>query len=296
MQQVIGIDLGGTNLRVAVVNEDGTLVKETSTPTDSDRGPEAIIEDMIRFITDFQVEFPGITGVGIGSPGPLDAETGVILNPPNLPGWKHVPLTKQIREAVNLPVFLENDANVAALAEATSGAGVGHESVYYITWSTGIGGGFVLKGKLQPGSAGYAGEIGNMIVQPGGTQYATLNPGALEAVASGTAIGLEGKRQLGIDGGAEVVFNLANKGNTEAKRIIDDAMDYLAIGIANITFALDPSLFILGGGVMQAGDELLTSLHEKVHSILYEGQKVEMKKATLGGKAGVIGAAQLALA
>ncbi|KGP71684.1 ROK family protein [Pontibacillus yanchengensis] len=293
MQQVIGIDLGGTNLRVAVVNEEGNIMEEKSTPTDSSRGPEAIMEDMIRFIKDFQKIYP-INGVGIGSPGPLDAKAGVILNPPNLPGWERVPLTKQISDAVDLPVFLENDANVAALAEATSGAGVGYESVYYITWSTGIGGGFVLDGKLQPGAAGYAGEIGNMIVQPGGTKYATLNPGALEAVASGTAIGLEGKRQLGIEGGAEAVFNLAQKGNTEAKRIIDDAIHNLAIGIANITFALDPSLFILGGGVMQAEDELLTSLHEKVTSILYEGQTVDMKKATLGGKAGVIGAAQLA--
>ncbi|MFC0525386.1 ROK family protein [Pontibacillus salicampi] len=296
MSHVIGIDLGGTNMRIAVVTKDGEIMDEHNVPTETERGKDAIMTDLAEQINVFQKRYTTIHAVGIGSPGPLDPFKGVIKNPPNLPGWIDVPLTETLSHSTNLPVYLDNDANVAALAEARKGAGAGKESVYYMTWSTGIGGGYVLNGNVVTGHAGYTGEIGNMIVQPGGRPYAHLNRGSLEGLASGTAIGQIGKERLGIDGGAEAVFTKAKEGNFTAINIIEEAIDYVAIGIANIAMTVDPDVFILGGGVMKANDVVLEPLKRKVASYLYEGQSVHIEQATLGGKAGVIGAAQLAYA
>ncbi len=192
-----------------------------------------------------------VLGIGIGCPGPLDARSGTILSPPNLPGWDRIPLASIVEEHFELPVKVENDANVAAVAEAKLGAGAGYESVYYLTVSTGVGGGFVINGKVFQGANGYAGEVGNMIVVPNGRKHPSLNPGALESLASGTAIGAAGESN-GIPGGSEAVFNEARNGNEAAQSIIDEAVDYLAMAIANLTHAINPDVFVVGGGVMSA--------------------------------------------
>ncbi|MBB5325726.1 glucokinase [Anoxybacillus tepidamans] len=236
----IGIDLGGTNLRVGVLDEAGQLVKEMSCPTNAEKGPDYVIRQMIRLIEEAKKGFD-IQAIGIGSPGPLNPFEGVILEPPNLPGWRNIPLAQKIREATKLKVVLDNDANAAALAEATVGAGKKAESVFYITVSTGIGGGYVLNKKLVQGAQGNCAEIGNMIVDPNAEGAPGLNKGALEALASGTAIGKEGSRLLGIKGGAAEVFQLAEEGNETAKQIIDRAVHYLAIGIANIVHTVNPN-------------------------------------------------------
>ena len=299
----IGVDLGGTNVRVAVVAENGVILKEFIRKTEASKGPEFVINNLIEMIKnlleDFRVQDQDtrIQSIGIGCPGPLDPYRGVILSPPNLPGWDEVPLVSLLQQHFSLPIALDNDANAASLAEATLGAGVGHKSIYYITWSTGVGGGLVIDGKIFKGAQGCAGEIGNMIIQPNGFLYSNLNAGALEALASGTAIGREGKARIGIQGGAEEVFQLAEQGHAEALAIIEEAVDFLAIGIANLVHSINPEVFVLGGGVMQSKDLVYELLCKKVRSYVYPSlqNQIIIKPVELGTKAGIVGAALLPL-
>jgi glucokinase len=290
----IGVDLGGTNVRVALVDRQGLIVKELSDKTEVEREPDYVISKIARMINELKCE-GNVSDVGIGAPGPLDAKAGFILDPPNLPGWTNIPIVELIEKRVGLNVVLDNDANAAALAESIYGSGRGYSSVYYLTVSTGIGGGFVINGNLFQGAQGYAGEIGNMIIVPNGRKQSSLNAGALEALASGTAIARDGRERLGISGGAEEVFTLAEKGNVAAQKIIEKAINYLAIGIANLAHAVNPEIFVLGGGVMQSEKQVLEPLRKKVKEYLYPGLKdtIRIVPAGLGTKAGIVGASLL---
>lgn len=293
----IGIDLGGTNLRIALFNEKGEIISEQSRPTEAEKGPEYAIHNMAEAINELKSQYH-IKAVGIGSPGPLLPSTGVIIEPPNLPGWVNVPIVDMLEEKTGLPVSLENDANAAALAEATLGAGKGAGSVFFITVSTGIGGGYVLNGQLVSGAQGNCGEIGNMIVNPSPDAYQGpgLNKGALEGLASGTAIGRIGKERLNISNGAQGVFQLAEQGNEHAQEIVDEAINYLAIGLANIIHTVNPEVIIIGGGVMKSKDLILEPLIEKTREYVYPSLKESLviKPAVLDQKAGLVGAGLLA--
>ncbi len=288
----IGVDLGGTNLRVGLVDESGRILQVKQIPTEASLGYESIITRMVDLIKEVKKAYSAVS-IGIGSPGPLNPFDGVVVSPPNLPGWQDVPITEMVEEAIGIPTYLVNDADAAALGEALYGGGKGRESSFYITVSTGIGGGYVQNNRLIQGEHGYSAEVGNMIIKPGGQKHANMNAGSLEALASGTSIAREGKARLEISGGAEEVFELAEQENEEAVAIIDEAMDALAIGIANIVHSIDPSVIILGGGVMQAKDIILPLLKEKVDSYVYEGLrgKIEIEPVHLHDKAGIIGAA-----
>lgn len=288
----MGIDLGGTNLRVGVTDEQGHLLQVRQIPTIATSGYTSIIARMIDLIKELTDTYK-VETIGIGSPGPLNPFDGIVMSPPNLPGWKDVPITEIVQKEVSIPTLLINDADAAALGEAMYGAGKGKQSSFYITVSTGVGGGYVLQNKIVQGEHGYGAEIGNMIIKLNGPKHANMNAGSLEALASGTAIGREGKARLGIEGGAKEVFAMADEGNQAAIAIISEAMDALAIGIANLVHTLDPSVFILGGGVMNAQNELFSLLRKKVDGYLYEGLrgKVVIEPAVLGDHAGLIGAA-----
>ncbi|MCA0150411.1 ROK family protein [Rossellomorea vietnamensis] len=286
----IGVDLGGTNMRAALLDDKGRILKEAKEKTEAHAGPVKVIANLISLIETVKGE-EDVLGIGIGCPGPLDARSGTILSPPNLPGWDRIPLAAIVEEHFELPVKVDNDANVAAVAEAKLGAGAGYESIYYLTVSTGVGGGFVINGKVFQGANGYAGEVGNMIVVPNGKKHPSLNPGALESLASGTAIGAAGESK-GIPGGSEAVFTEARMGNEEAQCIIDEAVDYLAMAIANLTHAINPDVFVLGGGVMSAEEQILHPLRAKVREYMYPELKelVQIVPAKLGSNSGVIGA------
>ncbi|MEM5016254.1 ROK family protein [Metabacillus indicus] len=287
----IGVDLGGTNIRVAVVNDAGVILEELVCFTEVEKGPEPAITKMISMIKTLG-ETHQVKSVGIGAPGPLDAKRGVIIEPPNLPGWQNIELTKMIQSEVQLRVYLENDANAAALAEARIGAGKDAESVFYITVSTGVGGGYVYGGRVISGAQGNCGEIGNMIIDPQAAGAPGLNKGALEALASGTAIGKKAESVFGPGYGAKEVFQLAKEGNLEAEAIIDEVLTYLAMGIANIVHTLNPEVIVLGGGVMKSKDLMLEPLKEKVVPLLYPSLRphLNIKLAVLDQKAGVVGA------
>lgn len=292
----IGIDLGGTNLRIGLFNEKGEIINEQSRPTEAEKGSEYTITNMAEAINDLKSKYD-IKAVGIGSPGPLLPNTGTIIEPPNLPGWVNVPIVRMLEEKTDLPVKLENDANAAALAEATLGAGKGASSVYFITISTGIGAGYVLNGQLVSGAQGSCGEIGNMIVNPSPDAYQGpgLNKGALEGLASGTAIGRIGKERLNITNGAQGVFQLAEQGNQQAQEILDEAINYLAIGLANIIHTVNPEVIVIGGGVMKSKDLILKPLIEKTREYVYPCLKdtIVIKPAVLDQKAGLVGAGLL---
>lgn len=290
----IGVDLGGTNVRVATVFNNGEVEQMLQEATEVERGPDFTIGKIIEMI-ETTADGQEIDGIGIGAPGPLDPHKGIILNPPNLPGWDDINIVKKLNDRFNTKVVLNNDANAAALAEARIGSGKGFASVFYITVSTGIGGGLVIDGKVFNGAQGYAGEIGNMILNPHGYQYSTLNKGALESYSSGTAIGERFSEQFGDQGGAEIVFNLVSKGDEKAQKIVDEAIEYLSMGIANITHIVNPDVFVIGGGVMEAGDLIWVPLRDRLEDYLYPGlvPHINLQPAALKGEAGVIGASLL---
>jgi glucokinase len=291
---LLGIDLGGTNLRAALVTADGEIVEERIVPTETEKGPYHTIQNMID-LCEYFLNKNQIAAIGIGAPGPLDSKQGTILSPPNLPGWDEIPLVTLLEKVLHRRVVLDNDANAAALAEAMIGIGKGKESIFYITVSTGIGGGFVYRNQIIQGAHSCAGEIGNMIIDRYGPVHSNLNKGSLESLASGTALKRSAQEQFGLDGHAGELFLLAMEGYDDAKMIVDTMLTQLAKGIANIVHTVDPHMIVLGGGVMQSKDYIMPILKKKVDLFLYPQlrSKVKLECAALGTKAGVVGAALL---
>lgn len=282
---VIGIDLGGTQLRVAAINCQGVIVEQIKMLTAAERGHQAIITDIRRACLRLMVTH-SVAGIGIVAPGPLDADNGVIYAQPTLPDWDAVPIKHQLETELGLPVVVENDANGAALGEALLGAGAGRRSVFYITVSTGVGGGFVHKGELISGAHNCAGEIANMIITDYGAEDGNLNRGALESLASGTALGRQAQ-ELGVVGSAAELLML------EEPRL--SFIDHLSTGVANVIHTLDPELIVFGGGVMNSKDlfweQLIVQVNQKLYP--YLRNKIDFAPAALEGNAGILGAAVL---
>ncbi|MDG5471538.1 ROK family protein [Jeotgalibacillus sp. ET6] len=291
MMRTAGVDLGGTRVRVGVLDGEKLLHWEEQ---DSEvlRGPDHTLSIIITMLERAQEKMP-FERIGICAPGPLDYKLGVLLDPPNLPAWGLVPITDVIQEYFSLPVRLLNDANAAALSEAASGAGMGYESVWFTTVSTGVGSGYVNSGLLIQGAKGCAGEIGNMIIVPEGRLQSNLNPGALESYVSGTAISAISKERFGWQNGAREAIERAIAGEKDAAELIDETMDHLSIAIANIVHTVNPAIFVFGGGVMTHHDYLLPILAEKTNARVYESLKhsFDFAYAVHGNEAGVLGAA-----
>ncbi|WP_026962136.1 ROK family protein [Alicyclobacillus herbarius] len=294
----IGVDLGGTKILTGVLDEQGELHHTLEVPTLAARGPEAVIQ-RIRSTVDEMLNRVGranVLGLGVGAPGPLNPHTGTVLGPPNLPGWDCIPLRDELQAVYGLPVYLENDANAAAVAEHRFGAGQGSRNMVYITVSTGIGGGVVIDGQVRQGAAGGFAEIGHMIVDPSGVPCNCGNRGCLEAVASGTAIARMATEAFGRGLTAQEVADLAAGGNAKARQVLDTAFRYLGIGVVNIVNLFDPDLIVIGGGVARIGQPLFDAIHEALmHNDFRRnyGMDVPIVPARLGTKAGVIGAAAL---
>ena len=275
MKYYIGIDLGGTNVRTLLVDENGQSYSEVKDATERENGPDYVCSKIIRQIESLDYSICGgindVQGIGIGVPGPVDTERGVMIMATNLPGFENYPICEKLSSRFNLPVFIDNDANVAGLAEALLGAGKGKPTCYYVTISTGIGGAFVVNGQLVSGGRGHAGEVGNIIVKNNGYKFGGLNPGAVEGEASGTAITRKGKEILGEDrvNHAGDVFRLADEGDIKAKGIVDECVSELATMLADIAHTVDPHCFVLGGGVMKSKkyfyDQLVEQFNAKIH-------------------------------
>ena len=300
MKYYIGIDLGGTNVRTLLVDENGKSYSEVKDVTERENGPDYVCAKIIRQIEslDYTVcnGIQGVEGIGIGVPGPVDTINGVMIMATNLPGFENYPICHKLSDRFNLPTFIDNDANVAGLAEALLGAGKNYPIVYYVTISTGIGGALIVDGKVVSGGRGHAGEIGNIIVRSNGYKSGTLNAGAVEGEASGTAITRKGKELLGDDvvRHAGDVFELAAKGDMKAQSIVDDVISMWATMFANIAHTVDPYVFVLGGGVMKSKEYFLDRLVEQFNAKIHVGMRnhIQFIPAKLED-CGAIGAAML---
>ena len=305
---VVGVDLGGTKIYTALVDLEGNIVKEKTVETLAHEGEQAVKEriiDTINYVID-GTDKNLIKSIGIGSPGPLDVKNGLKLESANLP-FKNFEIVKSIKETYDLPTYLDNDANVATLGEFMFGAGKGTENMIFITASTGIGGGAVLNGKLFRGATGNALEVGHMTVSTEGPRCGCGNVGCAEALGSGTAIGKRAKEAVlsnvktslkNYDNvTSKEVFKEAANGDRVAKKILNTSLTYLGIAVANTITNFDPEKVVVGGGVVNGGDIVIDTIknvvEERCMAAFVENCTIE--KAVLGGKAGVLGAAALAI-
>jgi glucokinase len=309
----LGLDIGGTKLEAALVEASGSIVHAERTPTHAAEGADAVLERIMALLA--RVLVPGrvsqvqISALGVGVPGAVEHETGLIHHLVNLPGWAGLPLRDILIARFRLPVFMTNDANAAALGEYVFGNGIGSKNMLYVTASTGIGAGIIIDGKIVGGANGAAGEVGHMILHAEGQLCNCGNRGCWETLSSGPAIVKAARRY--IDEGAttaitqlaghgpiktEHVFAARQQGDAVAKLVVDRALHCLGIGIGNLVNVLNPERVIIGGGVTNAGEIVLSTVAGVVRQMAYGPAKsVKIMPARLGAQAGVIGAAAVAM-
>jgi glucokinase len=305
------VDLGGTKILSLVVDQDGAVLGEDMRPTEAASGPDAVIGRIVDSMCAAmeRAGVPVLAAMGIAAPGPIDFERGLITAAPNLPGWRNVPVAARLGDRFGCPAVLENDANAAALGEFAFGAGRGARHLVYLTISTGIGGGLVLDGRLYRGADGAAGEVGHIPLLPDGPACGCGAHGCLEALASGTAIARRA-RELLLSGHAtglrrlsgrdtvtaEQVHEAAERGDTDARAVIEDAGRYLGRGLATIVNLFNPHVIVLGGGTAKIGPMLLEPAHEELraHALRLPLSRVRVVSAALGDRAGALGVAALA--
>ena len=294
MKYALGIDIGGTNTRVALVDEQYNILNRIQFSTDADY-PENSLEKIKETIIKFGNY--DIVGIGMSCPGPLDLIHGKVLMTPNLhEKWWHYPIVAKLTEVTGLKTYLENDANLACLAEACVGQGKDYRYVSFMTISTGVGAGFCIDKEIYQGAHGFGHEIANMLLWMNGPSHGTIVPGGIEAICSGTAIENRARKE-----GLEVnhagdVYTLAQNGNSIAAQIIDDAKEYLANGISIIYGLLDPEIVILGGSVALKIPNFVEDVAERVKYKVFDVVKpyVKIVKTNLSEDSGLLGAASLA--
>ena len=289
---LIGVDLGGTKIAAALAKTDGKIVTDLTIPTEAQKGKKHVLENLKKAIfTLARGNHAKIDCIGIGVPGPILYDKGIVIQPPNLPGWNRVNLKKLIEKEFKVPVHIDNDANCAALAEARFGAGKHARHFIYITISTGIGGGIIIDRKLYRGMIGAAGEFGHMIIDSKGYTCGCGNVGCLEALGSGTAI----KKRSGMD--AISVELAARQGDKKMQEVIAETAHYLAIGISNLVNIFNPEMVVLGGGVSKMRELLLNPIRKefKQYALKLTAQNVKIVQAKLGSESGVLGAVALCL-
>jgi glucokinase len=288
METLLGIDLGGTKIAAAAV-QDGKIIAKVIIPTPKD-GADSVFAAMIQAAQEVLKTAPA-TRVGVGVPGPLDFKKGEIKFAPNINGIVNAPVVAALQAGLGLHIELENDANAAGLAEHTYGAGRGASSSYFITISTGIGGGIILNNRVWRGANGIAGEIGHIISLPGGVVAGSGVSGALEAVASGTAMARDATYAFARAVDTKELFVMAQNGESRAVKIVDQAARYIGCAIADLQKNLDPEVFVLGGGVSEVGDFFLNKIRSVAEAEAKGFAVPIIRKAVLGSDAGVIGAA-----
>ncbi len=293
MKTVIGIDLGGTNVRVAKITEQGEVLQELKSPSYGMEGPDKVVSNIISLIEQLD-GYKDCVGIGIGVPGPVDTVNKVMKLSSNLNGFTDFPMAAKIEEATGIPTFLDNDANCAGLAEAIIGAGKLFPIVYYTTISTGIGGALIVNGKLVSGKNGYAGEVGDLIVDPYREPFNNLNPGASESEASGRALIRKGQAIFGDRvQSAKDVFDLYEQGNEEAIKLVEQMTTDLAIMFSHVALVVDPHIFVLGGGVMKSKAVWMPKMIEKFKSFVHPGMREVIFTEAECSEPGIMGAAML---
>jgi len=306
-QVLAAIDIGGTKIALGLGDLDGQILSLSRLPTQIELGPHRIMQAALDQLEQMALEQDAqITAIGVCCGGPLDRNRGLILSPPNLPNWDEFPIIKVVNERFAVPALLDNDANVAALGELHYGAGRDLHDFMYMTISTGIGGGLIVRGEVVHGVADAAGEVGHITVQPDGPSCGCGSRGCLEVLCSGTAIARRARERL-LNGNvhsalsgktitAKLVAEAARDRDALAREVWDETVYYLAIGVGAVISILAPEAVILGGGVSLAGDQLLEPLREQVksRSKLLPADKINILQAALAGDSGVYGSLVLA--
>lgn len=300
----IGIDFGGTSVKLGVCRGDELLVTDEPIPTTQFHGPAALIGEMAARVAKLQKAYPAICAIGVGVPGLVDFDHGFVHELTNVPGWKHVPLKTILSEKTGLPVLVENDANAMTYAEFRHGAARGLKNVIGLTMGTGIGGGLVLDGKMFRGSGFVAGEIGQMSIDYNGKAGHYGNLGALEKYTGNQQIAEHAVlrySEAGIekdiaDCTPKKIADAAQAGDDIARQIWGEVADWLGTAISSIAWLLNPDAFVIGGGVAQAGDLIFTPLKNKVQSMLSTvvWERLQILPARFSNEAGIIGNAALA--
>jgi glucokinase len=317
----IGVDLGGTNLRIAAVNSDGKLMEKLTLGAEVSRGRDFVISEMCQAIETLKAKYHGtgqLLGIGIGVPGFIDMAAGMVMESPNLPDWKSFPARDEIEKRLKTRVILENDANSAAMGEKWLGAARDYENMAMYTLGTGVGGGLVFNGHLWHGMTGMAGELGHFNVYSDGHPCGCGSRGCLEQYASATAVVRMSSEAIARGESAELerlshdpgqftsrsVYNLAVQGETAAKKVFDSVGRALGIGIGAMVNALNLPIYVIGGGVSSAWDAFAPAMFEemKFRSSIYSltapdrvghDKGTIVTRALLGSDAGLYGAARL---
>lgn len=308
MELIAGIDIGGTKTAIAVAEISGKILHKRKIDTNASGEPQAALRQIAEEVKDALAQFHGeLVSVGVGCCGPLDLDRGLVLSPPNLPSWKRVELVSELSEILGAPTVLENDANAAAEGEREAGAARGFDDVLYVTVSTGIGGGVIVGGKLLHGAGSGAGEVGHMTVWPDGPMCGCGQRGCLEAVSSGSGMARRAKhfleegyssrlRDFGDELTARDIAGCVSSGDELATRVWNEALRYLALGLANAIVVLAPAVVVIGGGIAITGDLLFGPLREEIYNrvSILPVKQIEIRAAELGGESGLYGAVALA--
>ena len=318
MKYTIGVDLGGTNIAVGIVNENYEIVKKGSVPTLAQRGPEPFVHDMAelckKLLAECEITMDDVTGAGIACPGTVNPATGIVEYANNIK-FSDFPLVALFSKEMDMPaenVKIGNDANLAALGEAVAGAAKGASSSVMITLGTGVGGGVILDGKMLMGCAFGGAELGHAVIEMNGRQCSCGRKGCFEAYCSATALVKLTKEKFEATSGTlmhemcendvnrvggKTAFAAMKKGDKAGAEVVEEFISYLACGVANLINIFQPEVFTIGGGVSGEGDNLLIPLREKVSEQIYSKDKIlktDLRIATLGNDAGIIGAAAFA--
>jgi len=304
---VFAVDLGGTHLRIGLVDDTGKIHKHLKRQTPKDESPDALIDTLASVADEWQrAGYGPIVGASVMVPGPVDREQAVVLSAPNLPSLINFRLKAALQERLGWPVFLENDANAAAMGEMWLGAARGCRDVVSVTLGTGVGGGVVLGGKVWRGAHGAAGEIGHTTVDPfSGLKCKCGNTGCLELFASATAIVRMARESLeqfpqamlsADDLTAEKVYDAGRQGDELALSVFRRAGKYLGIGLANLTSLIDPEIIVINGGVVNGWDLFAADMYAEVAERGFQAtaKQVKIARAECGDNAGLLGAARLA--
>lgn len=308
----IAVDLGGTQIRAARFSEASEMVTRFALETAADEGFEAVFGRVTEAVQHVWPEDGEVAAIALGAPGPLNFRTGILRFAPNLPGWVNVPLRDMLKTEFQVPTFVGNDADVAALAEHRFGAGQGVAHMIYMTISTGIGGGMIFNNRLFTGGHGLGGEVGHVGVDPNGPRHTCGNIGCLEVMASGTAIARRARERLTagessslidlVDGDiasitAKDVSQAGQAGDPLAIAVFREAGIYIGSMLVSLMYLLNPTLFVLGGSVTLAGDLLFDPIRETVADRAPDAYREQTRivRAELGGDVGLWGALALAL-
>lgn len=308
----IGIDLGGTNIAVGLVNEEGRIIAKTETPTLASRPYQELVKDMAacarKVMEEANITEDELHSIGVGIPGVADKD-GMVIFCTNL-GWRNVPLRAELQQYINKPVFMDNDATVAGWAEYQAGVSRNTRSSVFMTLGTGLGGGIVMDGKIWAGAHGAGSELGHLVIEVDGVPCTCGKRGCAERYCSATAI-IRMAREACADApnclimrkvegdmdkiNAKVVFDAAKEGDSVALQVFNRFVKYLTIAINNVISFIDPDMIILGGGVSRAGDFLLDAVKAALPEYLFYPtlKQPELRIASLGNDAGIIGAALL---